>query len=119
MPKTSTHGVARPAAHCGRHIHTHQQQTNDNSLLGSNLSANSQLAEKWNETAGHAMSNMCCWDYCNQIRRIINFWGNKNPDYYTVGVRDIEDDDLTNTSLYYFGKFKKDIQCMGLNVDFC
>ena len=101
-------------------IYPHQRNTNDiTTTLGANLEEPSNLQEKFNETEKFSMSVACRRNYRQRIRKIIEFWKEKDPGYYQVGVRAVGEEDQANPTKYFFdGKFKEDICYAGLNSKF-
>ena len=53
----------------------------------------------------------------NCIKHIYNYWERSFPDYFRVGVRDLTEDKLEDTTKFYW-KNTKDIVYKGLNSKF-
>ena len=67
--------------------------------------------------------SMTCRKNCrNRIRAIINFWKEKDPDYYKIGVCGVAESDLNDETKWFFPDvkcpFKEDIIYEGLNSKF-
>ena len=103
-------------------IRADQRDTNDDvAIIGSDIAAPTDLAEKYNETAKCDMTNTCRRNYRNRNAKIIEFWKEFDPAYYAVGVRDVPEEEYNDPTKWFFsdsGKFKKDIVYEGLNEAF-
>lgn len=103
----------------GGRIHPHERETNNNAAtLGAELPTPPGLAERYNETIALSMTPACRKDYRQRIARIIKFWKENCPEYYNIGVRKVEEPELSDVTKFYFGRFKEDIRYEGLNDQF-
>jgi hypothetical protein len=100
-------------------IHPHQRDTDDAApILGTEISEPAGFETAYNETIRLTMSDNNRKDYRRRIKVIISFWETEVPEYYSVGVIDVLDQDLHTPSKYYFGRHKKDLVYKGLNVKY-
>ena len=57
-------------------------------------------------------------DYRRRIKAMVGWFEKEHPAYYEVGCRIVSDEDLNNSGLYYYGKYKRDLVYRGLNVKY-
>jgi len=104
----------------GGRIFPHQRETNDGAgILGNDLvgAIGGELHEAVQETIALGMNPKTRMDYRRRISKIIKFFRESVPDYYGVGVRQLEDDEIAETSRYMFGQ-KEDLIYTGINAQF-
>ena len=51
-----------------------------------------------------------------EIVRITNFWKENCPEHHAVGVNQVSNSDLKNSTKFYFNRHKEDLVCMGPNI---
>ena len=86
-------------------------------IIGENLVASTQDQEFVEETNLHGMHVNTKRDYRNRLNRLIEYWKEKEPGYFDIGVRDLNQEELNDTSKFYH-KNKQDLVYTGLNVQF-
>ena len=106
--------------HTGGRLFPHQRETNDGAaILGSDLAASigEQFHEAVQETIALGMNPKTRKDYRNRISRIIKYFKEFLPDYYRIGVRQLPDEEIAETTRYMFGE-KEDLIYTGINAQF-
>lgn len=110
-----------PAARRGRggRIRPHERDTDDATpLLGGDLAMPAGYCQQCNETVEVSMSNSGRKDYRARIVRITKYWKEKCNEYYQVGVREVGEEELGDSSKFFFCRCKEDIIYNGLNVQY-
>ena len=57
-------------------------------------------------------------DYRRRIKAMVGWLEKEHPGYYMVGCRVVSDEDLNNSALYYYGRYKHDLVYRGMNVKY-
>ena len=81
-------------------------------IIGENLVASTQDQEFVEETNLHGMHLNTKRDYRNRLNRLIEYWKEKEPGYFDIGVRDLNQEELNDTSKFYH-KNKQDLVYTG------
>ena len=106
--------------HTGGRIYLHQRETNDGvGILGADLvgAIDGELNEAVQETIALGMNPKTRKDYRRRIAKIIKFFKESLPEYYRVGVRQLQEDEIADTTRYMFGQ-KEDLIYTGINAQF-
>ena len=83
----------------GGRIRIHERNTNDSAAtLGEDQDLPSDYNAILNETKKHKITADTKKDYRRRLKTIIQFWKEKLPEYYEVGVREVPDE--INTRLF-------------------
>ena len=104
----------------GGRIHPHQRDTDDVApILGQDLGeVSADFSQLYHETLSLGMDDKCRKNYRARLARIANFWKVNNENYYSLGVRDVSNEDLANVTKFYFGRYKTDLIYQGINVEY-
>lgn len=104
--------------HSGGRIHPHQRNANfDGELLGDNIVLEESHIEEVQAVEQFSIDTATKKNHRNRIKNIYNYWETVFPDYFSVGVRDLTEDELQDTTKFYW-KNTKDIIYEGLNSKF-
>ena len=81
----------------GGRIRIHERYTYDSAAtLGEDQDLPSDYNAILNETKKHKITADTKKDYRRRLKTIIQFWKEKLPEYYEVGVREVPDDEYRN-----------------------
>ena len=86
-------------------------------VLGEDLTLEDNHVEQVQEVEQFSLDENTKKNHRNRIKHIYNYWEQHFPDYYRVGVRNLTDEEM-NDSTSFFWKNKKDIVYEGLNSKF-
>ena len=76
-----------------------------------------ELHEAVQETIALGMNPKTCNNYRKRISRIIKNIKEFLPDYYRIGVRQLPEEEIAETTQYMFGE-KEDLIYTGINAQF-
>jgi len=109
--------IMAPQRYRGR-THTHQHQTDDAMpVLGADIAIHDEHRASVRQTKSRDRELTTKRDMCNRLKHIMDFWKEKYPDYYTIGVHELTEEELSDSDKFFY-KNKHDIVYTGLNVDF-
>jgi hypothetical protein len=104
-----------PRAHTGR-IRPHERDTNDEAaILGAEINVLEQHSSAVQQTESNDLVRDVKRDYRNHIKHIYDFWKEKYPAYYAVGVRELADEELADEDMFWH-RNKCDLVYEGINV---
>ena len=64
------------------------------------------------------MAITCRKNYRNRLEKVMDFWKDKFPEYYTLGVRTVTSDELNDSTKWFFkGRYKRDLIYTGIRAD--
>ena len=86
-------------------------------VLGEDLTLEDNHVEQVQEVEQFSLDENTKKNHRNRIKHIYNYWEQHFPDYYRVGVRNLTDEEM-NDSTSFFWKNTKDIVYEGLNSKF-
>ena len=96
-------------------IHPHQRNADfSGNILGENLERDGSYVSNVQETEQHSIDYKTKRAHRNKIKQIYEFWKEKFPQYYDLGVRILTQEDLADTTKYWW-KNKHDLVYPGLN----
>jgi hypothetical protein len=104
-----------PRRHAGR-IRPHERDTNDEAaILGADVDILEQHSSAVRQTEQNDLVRDVKRDYRNRLKHIYEFWKEKYPGYYAVGIRELTNEDLADEDMYWH-KNKHDLVYQGMNV---
>jgi hypothetical protein len=122
MPRT--HGT-QPSHH-RRRDDEQPQDEDDSSIIGEDLEheLGDDFEENLHKTMSHEKKERTHKDHRNKLKQMINFWKEKCPEYYAVGVRQNTPEEIAKPSNWFTfttGRgtvFTEDLHYQGLNFKF-
>ena len=105
----------------GGQILVHQRQTNDTSaILGEDQNLPENYEESLNQTQQHNISLYTKKDYRRRLNTMIEFWKEHLPEYYSIGVKEVPEEEYLNPMNWYFPnskrKYKQEMIYTGINA---
>ena len=92
----------------GGQILVHQRQTNDTSaILGEDQNLPENYEEILNQTQQHNISLYTKKDYCCRLNTMIEFRKEHLPEYYSIGVKEVPEEEYLNPMNWYFPNSKR------------
>ena len=96
----------------------HERNTdNEAPVLGEDLEIPEYEINK-HKTVSKAMSEGCRKNYRCRIITMIKYLQEKRPEYFEIGCKDVSQAEMTNPTLFYYNRYKKDFIYTGLNVKY-
>ena len=105
----------------GGRIYPHEREADDGTpLLGENIQdLGAAFQKNYNETVALSLEDRTRKDYRRRLTRIADFWEANYPDYYSLGVRQVDQDEGCDpTKFFYNSLYQRDLIYKGLNVKF-
>jgi hypothetical protein len=97
-------------------IRPHQRETDDSApILGANIEIQVVHSEGVRNTEQRGLNIKTKRNYRNRIKEVYTFFKDKYPNYYSVGVQELTEEDLTDPDSFYW-KNKHDLIYTGINV---
>jgi hypothetical protein len=100
----------------GGRIRPNERETNDNvAILGANLDIQVEHSQGVRDTEQRGLDLTTKRNYRNRIKEIYTFFAKNYPEYHSVGVRELSEEDQTDPDSYFW-KNTHDLIYTGINV---
>ena len=98
------------------HICPHECDTNNAvPILGANIEVLDKHSSSVWQTEQNDLDKKNKQNYWNHLKHIYEFWEEKYPEYYAVGVQALTEEELSDDDMFWW-KNKHDLIYEGLNV---
>ena len=99
-------------------IHPHQRDADfTGPLLGENIQLPDTYVTNIQSTEQHNVKVSTKRNYRNQLKQMYTYWKEDFPEYYSIGVRTLSEEELNDTTKFFW-KNKHDIVYDGINPKF-